>query len=288
MTLKRLFAVLLVVFIVAGLFAGCAKQEKSKNKTGKTEYEDGIYFAQEDTFAENGWKNVVTLRVADGKIVEADWNGANKKGGPDKKTYSESGQYGMVARGGASAEWHEQAKLAEDYLIETQDPDAITYKDDEGHTDDISGATIHVKEFFTLAKKALAEGPVGKGPYKDGNYRAEAAEFDEKSGWKSYVDMTIINGRIVACYWSGIHKDGGDDKYTQSVNGEYEMKEKGNASSEWHEQADKVVDYLLKNQSLEGLTLNDEGKTDAISGATISIKDFYDLVSQCLEQAKEE
>ncbi|MDK2800646.1 MAG: hypothetical protein PWQ70_2265, partial [Clostridiales bacterium] len=67
-----------------------------------------------------------------------------------------NGKYGMKEKGGAQAEWHEQAEKAEAYLLKTQDPTKITYTDDEGHTDLISGATIHVKEFFELANEALA------------------------------------------------------------------------------------------------------------------------------------
>ncbi|WP_320127459.1 hypothetical protein [uncultured Sphaerochaeta sp.] len=82
------------------------------------------------------------------------------KNGDDKKKYSADGLYGMVANGHASAEWDVQAAKVEAYLISTQDPSKITYKDAEGHTDDITGASIHVSNFFTLASKALAAGVV--------------------------------------------------------------------------------------------------------------------------------
>jgi len=49
-------------------------------------YEDGIYFAQEDGFGDSGWKYMATLEIKDGKIVSAEWNGANKAGGVDKIT----------------------------------------------------------------------------------------------------------------------------------------------------------------------------------------------------------
>ncbi len=62
----------------------------------------------------------------------------------------------MVANGGAQAPWFDQAMKAEAYLLETQDPTSITYTDETGHTDAISGASIHVREFFSLAEEALA------------------------------------------------------------------------------------------------------------------------------------
>lgn len=120
-------------------------------------YKDGTYHAEIKEFdPKTGWKDSVDITVAGGKITAVVWNGTHKDGGDDKKTASKGGKYPMVEKGGAIAPWHEQAALAEAYLIETQDPMAVNYKDEDGHTDAISGATIKVKEFFTLAQEALA------------------------------------------------------------------------------------------------------------------------------------
>lgn len=167
MSMKKLLSLGLALIVSVGMLVGCRSgQEPTSNETSQEEnkateeakYEDGIYFAQEDGFSEkSGWKYMVTLKVEDGKIVEAEWNGANKEAGRDKITLSEAGEYGMVENGGAQARWHEQAAKAEAYLIEKQDPTAIEYTDEEGHTDAISGVSIHVSEFFNLAEKALEE-----------------------------------------------------------------------------------------------------------------------------------
>ena len=55
----------------------------------------------------------------------------------------------MVERGW----WYEQANKVEQHLLKTQDVSAISYNDDEGHTDDISGVSIHVDSFYNLAAK---------------------------------------------------------------------------------------------------------------------------------------
>ncbi|MBS4536795.1 FMN-binding protein, partial [Clostridium sp. D2Q-14] len=144
MTMKRFLSLGLALFVSASVLVGCGADEKepastdTENKTEESSfeagnYEDGTYFAQEDGFGDSGWKYVVTLKVEDEKIVEAEWNGAHKDGGTDKITRSESGEYGMVENGEAQASWAEQADLAEDYLLETQDPTDIEYTDDEGH-----------------------------------------------------------------------------------------------------------------------------------------------------------
>ncbi|SKC41571.1 FMN-binding protein [Maledivibacter halophilus] len=299
--MKKLMNLGLILILVLSLLAGCAGNETAEepasneqenqetNSTEQTndgsEYKDGIYFAQEDKFnPESGWKYMVTLEVKDGKIVSADWNGANINAGIDKKTTSKEGKYQMVEKGGAQAPWYEQAEKAEAFLIDTQDPTAIEYKDDEGHTDAISGVSIHVKEFFTLAKEALENGPVGKGQYKDGAYHAEEDSFDENSGWKYTVDLTVINGNIVAANWNGVHKDGGDDKNTQSMNGEYVMKEGG---TPWHEQAMAAEEFLIDSQDPTAIQYSDdEGHTDAISGVSIHVKEFFELAQKALADAK--
>ena len=218
-----------VVLIVILAFTGCGggAEESAPAETGSDsastsdsssadsvsgEYEDGIYFAQEDSFSEQtGWKYVVVLEVDGGEIVSATWDGASTDGGTSKATRSRAGEYGMVANGGAMAPWFEQAAAAEEYLLETQDPTDIEYTSDEGYTDAISGASIHVIEFFTLAEEALNNGPNGYGMWQDGHYYAEEPEFSD-NGWKYNVNLTVLGGRIVAANWNGVPEDGGNDK----------------------------------------------------------------------------
>ncbi|CQR47040.1 FMN-binding domain protein [Paraliobacillus sp. PM-2] len=288
--LTALFSVLLLAGCNTETEEADAPADNDENNASEEtgSYEDGIYFAQEDNFSEeSGWKYMVTLEVEDGAIVSADWNGAHKSGGDDKDTVSANGEYGMVEKAGAQAPWHEQAEKAEAYLIENQDPTAIEYTDDEGHTDAISGVSIHVIEFFDLAETALEKGPVEKGPYTDGAYHAEEDQFSEKSGWKYTVDLTVVNGNIVAADWNGVHKDGGDDKDTVSANGEYGMVENGGAIAPWHEQAEKAEAYLLETQDPTAIEYtNDEGATDVISGVTIKVGSFFTLAEKALAEAE--
>jgi major membrane immunogen (membrane-anchored lipoprotein) len=92
-------------------------------------------------------------------------------------------------------------------LVKTQDVNFGKYKNAAGNTDAISGASIMVKEFFELSKKAIASAPVAKGQYsKDGWYFASAPDFD-KSGWKANVLITVANGSIVDAIWNGLPND---------------------------------------------------------------------------------
>ncbi len=292
--LKKSLLLLLALMLVFSL-SGCGSNEpadveepKISEEPGTAQsydsLEDGIYFAQDDEFAGSGWKYVVTIEVENGEIVSAEWNGVHKDAGPDKLTLSKSGEYGLVEIGGAQAEWHEQAELAVAYLLETQDPTKITYTDEAGHTDAIAGVSIHVIEFFELAKKALDNGPVGRGEYKDGYYHAEADDY--QNDFKYFVDLTVINGYIVAAKWNALNPDG-EDKFTLSESGEYGMVEIGGAQAEWHEQAEAVAAHLIKTQDPTAINyVDDAGHTDDIAGVSINVNVFFELAEKALADAK--
>lgn len=296
--MKKTTVILSTALILGSLLAGCgnntdntpaatnaptetnAAANSSNTGTEAAKYKDGTYYATVEADAKTGWKTYALLTVEGGKITKADWNAFNVNSAGDlKKKVSEDGKYGMKA-GGASSEWHEQAAKAEAFLIEKQDPAAITL-DAEGKTDAISGVSVHVTDFVKAAEAALAAGPVEAGQYKDGGYRAEG-EMDAKSGWKSTVDLTVANGNIVAVKFSGVNA-AGDDKKQFSVDGKYGMKA-GGAQAEWHEEIAKVEQYYLEKGAAPELTA--EGKTDAISGVSIHVGEYFTLAEKALEGAK--
>lgn len=250
-------------------------------------YADGTYFAMEDEFSANsGWKSAIIIEVADGKIADINWTAVSNQGGLDKKAASKAGFYPMVEAGGAQAPWHEQAEKVEAYLLGTQDLTAISYKDDEGHTDAISGVSIHVNDFYALAEKALAAGPAEMGMYKDGAYTAEEAEFSNE--WKYNVSITVLYGHIASVNWNASNEmDAELNKKTASMEGNYPMVENGGAIAPWHEQAAKVEAHLLMTQDPTDIAFTDEdGHTDAIAGATIKVANFFELAQEALKDAK--
>jgi major membrane immunogen (membrane-anchored lipoprotein) len=259
---------------------------KQETSGGQVEFEDGFYFAEEDGFSERtGWKYVVMMTVENGEITEVQWDGAHKSAGYSKDYQSKNGMYGMVEKGGAQAPWYEQADAAEEYLLEKQDPLAINYKDEEGHTDDISGVTIHVVEFFDLVEKAIEMGPVGRGPYEDGYYYAEGDEFSH--GWKNAVHLTVIGGRIVAAEWAPLSEEGGKNKKQASIDGEYGMVENSDATISWAEQARRAEAHLEETNDPTDISLNEDGSTDALSGVSVTVSGFFNLAEQALEEGPE-
>lgn len=287
-----LFNITLLVVLLSVTLVSCQKESEAPANDAEqatkavvveeSSYEDGIYFAAEENFASNGWKYVVTLVVENGKITSADWNGVNVSAGLSKKDYDKAGKYGLVAKGGAQAEWYEQAAKVEQYLLDTQDPSVISYKDEQGHTDDIAGVSVHVVEFFDLAQKALANGPVGRGKYEDGAYFFSDSQFPS-SGWKDYVSLTVINGNIVGVNWSAINKMG-QDKKAYDAAGKYNMVEYGGAQANWSDQAAKAEQYLIETQDPTQISYkDDEGHTDDIAGVSVHVNALFELADSALK-----
>lgn len=271
---RMLIAPIILLFLIGGASLLTAQSGN---------LQDGFYFAQADEFS-NGWKYVVMFDVRNGRITNVDWDGANERSGPSKDVVSERGDYGMVARGNAQAEWHVQARRMERWLERSQNPRAIRL-DSDGNTDAVSGVSIHVNEFQDLAIKAIEKGPVGRGDYRDGYYEATGNAFSH--GWKDKVGITVLGGRIVSAHWTALAEGGGKDKYQASMDGEYGMLQNGDAQAAWYEQADRAAARLVREQSPNAVRVNSDGSTDAISGVSITVGGFYELAEKALRQGPE-
>ncbi len=116
---------------------------------------------------------------------------------------------------------------------------------------------------------------------KDGFYFAEEAAF-QSSGWKDQVVLQVKGGKIIAASWNGINNKGLEDKKTESTAGRYGMIKASKIAKEWHEQVAVVEKYLIDTQDTAFSKFTDSGSTDAISGATLGVKGFYELVKAAL------
>jgi len=297
---KNVWRLGLIIVVVVAMIVGCSSNNEvatnevatdvseGNTTTDESTYADGLYFAIEDEFSEeSGFKEAVTLEVKEGVITTVDWNSVSINAGMNKKELSEAGLYPLVEVGGGQAPWHEQAIKTEAYLLESQDPSAIQYQDDNYHTDAITGVSIGVSPMFKLAAQALANGPQEPGTYIDGAYHAEDVEFAEQSGFKETVDITVMFGNIVSVNWNATHKDGGDDKKTRSINGEYGLVENGGAQAPWFEQARLSEMHLIESQDPTAIEYqSDNYHTDAITGVSIGVSPMFKLAEEALKEAK--
>jgi major membrane immunogen (membrane-anchored lipoprotein) len=125
----------------------------------------------------------------------------------------------------------------------------------------------------------------GQAKAKDGVYFAQDKDFAKDSGWKDEVIVTVAGGKIASALWNGVSNAGVADKLAVIPQGGYPMVKFGKAKAEWDVQAKAVQDYLVKTQDLGFSKFDAEGRTDAISGASIHVKGFYALVNQALASA---
>ncbi len=119
---------------------------------------------------------------------------------------------------------------------------------------------------------------------KDGVYFAKESAFS-KSGWMDEVVVTVAGGKITKVLWNGIpNLPGATDKKSFAAAGKYGMAKAAKAG-EWDKQAAAAEAWLIKTQDLAFAKFDAAGKTDAITGATMTTKGFLDLVNKALASA---
>ncbi len=131
----------------------------------------------------------------------------------------------------------------------------------------------------------LTSGCALSSPYKDGVYSAQLPEFAE-SGWKEMVEVTIEGGNLTKVNWDAIYRDDSIPirKKQYSKSGLYGMLMAG-AVGEWYDQATVAEQLVLKNGP-SALKLTEDGHLDGITGCTIHVDAFAQLLLDCLDQAR--
>ena len=120
--------------------------------------------------------------------------------------------------------------------------------------------------------------------YKEGTY--EASVTDNYNDEENIATATVVidsKGKITSVsldttYQGSTKKELGYDYNMQKYN--------PNAAGEWFEQVEKLEAAIVENQGTEFLNLNEDGKTDAVSGCTININALVEAVDVALAGAK--
>ncbi|MTM62394.1 FMN-binding protein, partial [Turicibacter sanguinis] len=89
--------------------------------------------------------------------------------------------------------------------------------------------------------------------------------------YKYNINLIVENGYIVAAHWDAIKED-------DNLTGGHSTEEIQN----WNHQAQLLESYLINIQDPTLITYNEDNKTDAISGVTIEVNQFIELVIQAL------
>ncbi len=250
-----------------------SQKEDSTEELKDAVLADGTYEAKGEPM--DGYTDQVSMTVKEGKITEVVWESVGEDGSK-KSVLSENGEYVMTEDG---LTWKEQAEAMAAALVENQSLEFANLNE-QGKTDAVSGVSISVGGFVNLAQQCMKEaaGLTQTLALQDGTYEAKGTPAD---GYTDQVTMTVKEGKITEVAWESVGEDG-SKKSVLSENGEYVMTEDGLT---WKEQAEAMAAALVENQSLEFANLNEQGKTDAVSGVSISVGGFVNLAQQCMNQA---
>jgi major membrane immunogen (membrane-anchored lipoprotein) len=136
---------------------------------------------------------------------------------------------------------------------------------------------------FAFAGMAFAQVDLGK--VKDGVYFAQDDKY-ASSGWKEQVIVEVKGGKIVEATWNGVSNlPGAKDKASHAAAGKYGMGKASKIKAEWDAQAKAAAAYLVKTQDVNYAKFDKDGKTDAISGATLTVSGFFGLAKKALASA---
>lgn len=120
----------------------------------------------------------------------------------------------------------------------------------------------------------------GNKQLKEGIYEASNTTPESTVTAKVTIDD---KGKITDVYFDETSKD----TTKKSLGDNYGMKsEHGSKIGEWYEQAISLENAIIENQGVEFITLDKNGKTDAISGCTIKIDHLIKVFNDAIKKAK--
>ena len=127
---------------------------------------------------------------------------------------------------------------------------------------------------------------VNVGDYKEGTYYGSVVDNYGGAAVASAVVYVDSTGMIKSVFLDTVYSK--DDVLTtkKTLGNAYNMKPASEVGKEWYEQVNLIEAKVIENQNITFMTLNDDGKTDAIAGVTMKIDALYKALENALNQAK--
>lgn len=235
-------------------------------------------------------------------------------------TKNELGEnYGMVAYGGAVAEWDAQVAAVAEYAVgktveqlKNGDIDMTTGKAKDG-TDLSSSATIYLAGYVYAIEAAVNNAKALGAQTGDElvlttlNSAKSSTSADAETAGNAQLDadiavLTTREGKITSCYIDSLQAKIAFDAAGQittdlsaAVQTKNELGEKygmvawGGAMAEWNEQAAAFAEYVTGKtaQEVADIAINESTKpadgTDLASSVTISIGGFQALIAKAMQ-----
>lgn len=129
-----------------------AGEDKPAEKTEPAVLTDGTYEAKTKEADQSGFIGEVSMTIEDGRIASAAWDYTDAEGNK-KSVLSETGGYVMTEDGPT---WKEQAEAVAAALVAEQSLDFFNMQEN-GKIDTVSGVSISIAEFVSLAEECLRE-----------------------------------------------------------------------------------------------------------------------------------
>lgn len=140
---------------------------------------------------------------------------------------------------------------------------------------------------FGVISLALLSG-CSKG-YKEGVYTGTSIDtYGGQNNTATAIVTIDKNGKITDVNLDTTYTKDGVQTTKKTLGSEYGMygSEYGSSVGEWYQQANALEKYVVDHQGIEDIKLEDDGKTDAVSGCTIKIDALYSALDSALKEAK--
>ncbi|MGL4738956.1 MAG: hypothetical protein ACRCW2_16015 [Cellulosilyticaceae bacterium] len=275
----RYLAVLLGAMVA---FTGCSS-EKATTPSEQTQ-EQGTENAEaftgtqtRESLYEAGKGDVVVTEITfeNGQPVDLKMD-VRMEDGKMKSEAAAAGEYVMVEGG---TPWNEQMDAFVAFVKENNfDLSKITYTNDKGNTDVITGVSIKVAGYTNAVEALLTE--AANGEIAEGFTGAKVGEVADEKGTTT-AKVMFEHGKPVNVKFDYIMEDG-KSKYKEAKDGNYNM---GEGSTPWNEQVDAVAAFLVENNfDTTAVTLStEEGNTDVVTGVSIKVPQLLEAVTAALQ-----
>lgn len=129
----------------------------------------------------------------------------------------------------------------------------------------------------------------GNNSLKPGTYNGTAV--DNYGGEENTASAKVVindEGKIGSVYLDTTYIVDGEQTTKKTLGDAYGMLNHpyGSTVGEWYQQVEKLEVAIVEHQGTDFLALGEDGKTDAVSGCTISISALVEATNNALEQAK--
>lgn len=124
--------------------------------------------------------------------------------------------------------------------------------------------------------------------YKEGEYTGSAVDSYGGQNNTATAKVTIdAEGKITSVFLDTTYTKDGVATTKKTLKEEYGMLSSyGSQIGEWYQQVEKLEQAVVEHQGIDFLKLDEDGKTDAVSGCTIKIDAMYEALSKALDSAK--